>query len=72
MPKGILEFNLDTESDAFLIASRAQDYKIALQDILNHLRDKLKYDTISEVEHQVYTEVQEELHSILNSYTLDV
>lgn len=68
MAKAILEFNLPEEKEEHLNALYGTSYKIALEEMDNHFRCRLKYEDISE-------EVREALQNardILTSLILDV
>ena len=57
--KATLSFNLPEEEAEFELASKARDYAIAIEEIGNFLRHKLKYEELSEVEAKIYNEIRE-------------
>lgn len=62
MPKATLEFNLPEENQEFDTARQGVDFKIALQDLDNWLRGKLKYEEISATEAVIFQKVRDQLH----------
>ena len=52
----------DFATEEIEIALKAMDYKIVIEDFLNHLRGKIKY---AEVENPTYEEVRDELLTLL-------
>ena len=66
--KGILVFNMRTDRDEFDVAVKAMDWALALMDIDNFLRDKLKHDNkLSEMDgYDALAMVRDKLYQELN------
>ena len=63
--KGILEFSLPEENEEFELAQNGFKYKIALDDMDNWLRGKIKYGDLDEKTHELYQECRDKLNSFL-------
>ena len=76
MPKAILEFNLSDpeEKDAFELATKALNYKIALYDLYTFLRQKTKYecDNMPTEEYEAYQKVIDFMSDILDEGKVDI
>jgi hypothetical protein len=75
--KAIFKLIYDTENfdDVKLIQDmqRVIDYKLALFDIDNHLREQIKYNTeLSDEQSATYQKIRDMLYSILNEYNLSL
>lgn len=74
--KGILKYNLDDFDDrqAHLRAVKSLDLAIALFDIGNELRSKVKYvsDDTSEDTIKAYEDIRDEYFRILSNYGIDL
>jgi len=75
--KAIFKLIYDTENfdDVKLIQDmqRVVDYKLALFDIDNHLREQIKYNTeLSDEQSATYQKIRDMLYSILNEYNLSL
>ncbi len=70
--KGILEFNLPEEGDEHKLAVHAQDHQSALWDFSQYLRDKLKYQELSDETYKVYEEVRERFYQILSENNVEL
>lgn len=66
--KAILEFNLPEENEDHDLALNGYKYKIIVDEIDNYLRSKLKYEDLSDVEHDIYQKVRDELARISDEY----
>lgn len=64
MAKAILEFNLPEEQEDHKIALHGLDYKIALEDMENYLRGRLKYEGLSEEVRNALQEARDHLCSL--------
>lgn len=62
MPKATLEFSLPEEKSEFDNARQGVDFKLALSDLDNWLRGKLKYEEISATEAIIFQKVRDQLH----------
>lgn len=62
MPKATLEYSLPEEKSEFDTARQGVDYMLALQDLDNWLRAKLKYEEISATEAVIFQKVRDQLH----------
>lgn len=70
--RGALTFKLPEEQEDFLIAQNGIKYKIALQDLDNWLRSKLKYAEMSDQEHEIYNSCRSKLHEFLNNQDVSI
>jgi hypothetical protein len=57
--KAKLEFDLPEEQDDFEVASNGWKYRSVLFDLDNFLRNKLKYEKLTEEQYKAYSEVRE-------------
>lgn len=64
--KATLTFTLPEENEEFEIASKAQRTKGALDEFDHYLRSKLKYEELSEEQHDVYEAVRAKLWELMN------
>lgn len=58
MPLAIVVFSLPTEQEEYEEILRAPGYRAALGEVWNRLRQKLKYEEISEAELEPYEKVR--------------
>ena len=65
MAKGVLEFNLPEENDAFVLAVDASNYYDALWDVAQHFRNALKYGELSEGDYSLTEALRDKLYEIL-------
>lgn len=70
--KGTLEFNLPEENEEFDVAVNAMSYRIALADVGDYLREKLKYSDLTEEQYKIYEEINERFYSIVESNRVDI
>lgn len=70
--KATIEFNLPEENEEFNNAINGVKYKIIVQDIMNNLRSKLKYEELKEEEYDLYEKLREEFFDIIGSYDIDI
>jgi hypothetical protein len=71
MPKYTIEFHHDEEEE-FQICIKSMDYWNALFDIDQWLRNKLKYEDITEEQYKAFEEVRNELHQKLKEYNINL
>lgn len=69
---GILKFKLPEERDEFEVAQKAADYKIALFELDQWLRSRIKYHDLSTEHQDILQSVRDELHRITVDSGLDV
>ena len=72
MPKVILEFNLPEEQEEFKTATSATDMSLTLWDFAQFLRQKIKYEELSESDYAVYESVREKLYEIANEHNVEI
>lgn len=60
-----LEFDLPDEEYEFRSAINGHKYRSVLIDLDNHLRSKLKYSDLTEVQDDIYEEVREKLRELI-------
>jgi len=74
--KAILEFDLQDEDDRIehQMMLKSKDMTIALWDMSQELRKKVKYapDDLSEDTYKAYEEIQEIFYDILNQHNIDL
>ena len=68
--KAKLEFDLPEEQDDFEVASNGWKYRSVLFDLDNFLRNKLKYEKLTEEQDKAYSEVRELLWNTLRDDNL--
>lgn len=56
--QAILKFNLPEDRDEFILAQRGASYQIALDEIDNHLRSKMKYENLSDAEYHLFEQIR--------------
>jgi uncharacterized protein (UPF0128 family) len=61
--KAYLVFNLPEEREELHFAQKGLDYSLALDEIDNHLRNRLKYETLSDEVHDALQQVRDILSS---------
>lgn len=64
--ESILKFKLPEENNEHRMYLNAGKYHSVLWDIKTHLRNKLKYEDLNEVESASYTAIQHKLYELLN------
>jgi len=64
--EAILKFNLPEESEDFEYAMNGVKYKIVIDDFMNHLRSKLKYEDLSPELHDEIDKLRDTLVSLLH------
>jgi hypothetical protein len=67
--KVIFEFQRPEDNEELNLHLKASDYHSALYDFSLFLRNKTKYENLTEEEHKRYVSVKEEFYKILNEYT---
>ena len=74
--KGILEFNLDDSADmeAYIRAVKSTKLAIALWDMDQYLRGKIKHapDSMSEEEYKALQETRDKLREIMSDNNIDL
>jgi hypothetical protein len=68
--KAILEFNLPEDQDQFEQASKGMDWALAMLDLDNWLRSKLKYEELDANVNEVLTQCRDELHEFMQQRIL--
>lgn len=61
--KAYLIFNLPEEREQFHYAQKGIDYAMALDEVDNHLRNRLKYEELSDEVHEALEQVRNLLHN---------
>lgn len=72
MSRTTLSFKLPEEQEALYNAQRGDDYRFALSDFNEFLRQKVKYEQLSETEHEIYCAIREKLWEIVNERDLEL
>jgi hypothetical protein len=70
--KAILEFNLPEEEPEFKEALNGGMFKYVLWLLDQDLRGKLKYETLTDCEHNCYSGLRKDLHGYLQANNLDI
>jgi hypothetical protein len=66
MPRVYLAFDTVTEKKDLEMAMAGHEYKFALSDLDDYLRNQLKYENLSKTKEKHLTEIREKLVEILN------
>jgi hypothetical protein len=69
--QSILKFNLPEDNEEFQMSINGHKYHCAINDILQHLRDKIKYSDLNENELKVYEDIRIKIFEILDEYNLN-
>lgn len=70
--KAILEFQLPEETEEHKMALDGMKYSIVLHDLDNYLRNKLKYEDLSELQNEIYQEIRDKLYELSNEEGVEV
>jgi hypothetical protein len=72
--KATLEFNLPDDKEDYEMMINASKYYLALWNMKQELRSKLKYAELSEQEYEIYEKVRDKYNEILddNGINLDI
>jgi hypothetical protein len=70
--KGTLEFNLPEDQDDFDTATNGWKYRSVIDDIDGFLRNKLKYDNLTQEQYDAYDKVRTELWNFINEHNIDI
>lgn len=65
--KAMLRFTLPEESEEHQTALDGWRWRAVVEELDNHLRNKLKYEDLTEEDDELYQSVRDELHSIMDS-----
>lgn len=65
MPKATLTFQLPEEQEEFHMAVKANRAHIALLDMDQFLRSKIKYEELTEEQNELYQSIRDKLREIL-------
>lgn len=63
--KATLKFSLPDDNLEFKIASQPLGWWSTLYDFNQHLRSKLKYETLTEQEYEIYDSIREKLFELM-------
>lgn len=66
MPKLTLSFKLPEESEDFKLAQSGAELNSAVDEFDNWLRSKIKYDTLTPLEYEIYRQVRDKLWEFRN------
>jgi hypothetical protein len=73
MAKGVLSFDLPEEEEAFRLAQEGGEWKYVMMDVLNHIRNKIKYgQPMDHVKIHAYDEIRELIWTTINDRNLKV
>ncbi len=72
MPKAILEFNLPEEQDEFRMAIDGIKWHLAVWDLNEIIRKKLKYEELTDVEFEAWDKCQQKLFGVLEDRNLSL
>lgn len=65
-----LIFNLPDDQEEYNLCNNAQEMKLALHNIQQYLRGKVKYETSDEVRWEAYDEIYQQFYVILNEHDI--
>jgi hypothetical protein len=68
--KAALYFRMPEEREEFYNAHNGVRYRIALTDLDNWLRAKIKYEDLPQEKHDLYQEVRDKLYELLEGLEL--
>jgi len=68
--KATLEFNLPEDREEHLMAVNALELYLSLWDIDQYLRKKMKYGDLKQDKYEVYEEIRNQLHEIMDHYNV--
>ena len=71
MSKGVLQFNLPEEQDEFVTAQKGIDYKIAIQEFDNFMRNIIKHGEEKD-QSTTFETVRDEFHRILAEQDIEL
>ena len=63
--KATIEFNLPEDQSEYDLCNKAQEMSHALNDVRNYLRQKVKYEPMSDIEWKVCDEIYQEFYRLL-------
>lgn len=66
MSKVILEFSLPEEQAEYDLAYNGARLNVVIEDLDNYLRNRLKYDELTEEQYQTYERVRAKLTELRN------
>ena len=71
--KAILEFDLPTDNDEYLINVQARNTVCVLWDLDQYLRGQLKYnDKLTDEQYKIFEELRDYLHNLLSEYDVRI
>jgi len=68
MPEAILKFNLPEEQEEYHTTMQASNYHCAIWDMMQHFRNRIKYEEMSDAEREVLEKTREKMWEILTEY----
>jgi hypothetical protein len=68
--KAMLRFTLPQESEEHQLALDGWKWRIVAEEMDNFLRNKLKYEDLTEEDDEIYQSVRDELHSLIDNQGL--
>jgi hypothetical protein len=69
--KGTLSFSLPMENEEFKVAQEGSARRAVLDTFDNYLRNKLKYEELSDEQHKIYQEVRDELWKTKQEFDIE-
>ena len=73
MPKAMLKFDLPEEQSEFNCAISGSDYKAVLEEVLQMLRSKIKYnDDLSPEQRETYAQVREWIFDLVRDFNISL
>ena len=70
--KATLSFNLPEEREEFELAQQGSSCSIVLFDLDQFLRNKIKYENLTELEEKIYQELRDKLHEFAHDKGVSV
>ncbi len=65
--KATLEYQLPEDAEEFHIAVKAMAYRMTLIDIMECIRQKVKYSPLNDEQYKIYEDLQREFFSIIEN-----
>lgn len=70
--KATIEFNLPEEEREHMRMLKSLDLVLAITQMDNYLRGKVKYEELNEDVYNAFVSAREKLHSILNEHNINL
>ena len=72
MAEKVFKFDLELDRELIEIYDKTLEMHSALHDIVNYLRDKVKYSELSTEERKIYEQVKTDIHELLIANEINI